>query len=58
MMMYIVGFAAEDMEGKTEEEIEMMKMMGFDSFDSSKVRARRHSDAHVCLFELSVYYVL
>ncbi|XP_063051010.1 U4/U6.U5 small nuclear ribonucleoprotein 27 kDa protein [Engraulis encrasicolus] len=26
----------EDMEGKTEEEIEMMKLMGFGSFDSSK----------------------
>lgn len=30
---------AEDMQGKTEEEIEMMKLMGFGSFDSTKVRA-------------------
>lgn len=28
---------AEDMQGKTEEEIEMMKLMGFGSFDSTKV---------------------
>lgn len=28
------------MEGKTEEEIEMMKLMGFGSFDTSKVIAR------------------
>lgn len=28
------------MDGKTEEEIEMMKLMGFSSFDSSKVRAQ------------------
>ncbi|EFB22286.1 hypothetical protein PANDA_002895, partial [Ailuropoda melanoleuca] len=27
----------EDLEGKTEEEIEMMKLMGFASFDSTKV---------------------
>ena len=26
----------EDLEGKTEEEIEMMKLMGFASFDSTK----------------------
>lgn len=31
--------AAEDMDGKTEDEIEMMKMMGFASFDTTKVRA-------------------
>lgn len=30
---------AEDMEGKTEEEIEMMKTMGFGSFDTTKVSA-------------------
>ncbi|XP_011840432.1 PREDICTED: U4/U6.U5 small nuclear ribonucleoprotein 27 kDa protein [Mandrillus leucophaeus] len=29
-------FAEEDLEGKTEEEIEMMKLMGFASFDSTK----------------------
>ena len=28
------------MEGKTEEEIEMMKLMGFGSFNSTKVRAQ------------------
>lgn len=27
----------EDLQGKTEEEIEMMKMMGFASFDTTKV---------------------
>lgn len=32
--------AAEDMDGKTEDEIEMMKMMGFASFDTTKVRAQ------------------
>lgn len=31
---------AEDMDGKTEDEIEMMKMMGFSSFDTTKVRAQ------------------
>lgn len=31
---------AEDMQGKTEEEIEMMKLMGFGSFDTTKVRAQ------------------
>ncbi|XP_042344659.1 U4/U6.U5 small nuclear ribonucleoprotein 27 kDa protein [Plectropomus leopardus] len=31
-----IQISAEDMQGKTEEEIEMMKMMGFGSFDSSK----------------------
>uniref|UniRef100_A0A8C1SJS2 U4/U6.U5 small nuclear ribonucleoprotein 27 kDa protein n=1 Tax=Cyprinus carpio TaxID=7962 RepID=A0A8C1SJS2_CYPCA len=30
--------SAEDMQGKTEEEIEMMKLMGFGAFDSTKVR--------------------
>lgn len=29
----------EDLQGKTEEEIEMMKMMGFASFDTTKVSA-------------------
>lgn len=28
---------AEDMQGKTEEEIEMMKLMGFSTFDTTKV---------------------
>ncbi|XP_015251784.1 PREDICTED: U4/U6.U5 small nuclear ribonucleoprotein 27 kDa protein [Cyprinodon variegatus] len=31
-----IQISAEDMEGKTEEEIEMMKLMGFGSFDSTK----------------------
>ncbi|XP_075714611.1 U4/U6.U5 small nuclear ribonucleoprotein 27 kDa protein [Rhinoderma darwinii] len=30
--------AAEDLEGKTEEEIEMMKLMGFGSFETTKGR--------------------
>ena len=29
------------MQGKTEEEIEMMKQMGFGSFDTTKVRIQR-----------------
>lgn len=36
-----VCVAAEDMQGKTEEEIEMMKLMGFGSFDTTKVRGNR-----------------
>lgn len=35
-----IQISAEDMQGKTEEEIEMMKLMGFASFDSTKVRAQ------------------
>ncbi|XP_021163142.2 U4/U6.U5 small nuclear ribonucleoprotein 27 kDa protein isoform X2 [Fundulus heteroclitus] len=31
-----IQISAEDMEGKTEEEIEMMKLMGFASFDTTK----------------------
>uniref|UniRef100_I3KFU0 U4/U6.U5 small nuclear ribonucleoprotein 27 kDa protein n=1 Tax=Oreochromis niloticus TaxID=8128 RepID=I3KFU0_ORENI len=31
-----IQISAEDMQGKTEEEIEMMKLMGFGSFDTSK----------------------
>ncbi len=34
----LMCFSDEDMEGKTEDEIEMMKLMGFGSFDSTKVR--------------------
>lgn len=34
------------MEGKTEEEIEMMKLMGFASFDSTKV-SKRWNQLHV-----------
>lgn len=39
MLSHLFVHAAEDMEGKTEEEIEMMKTMGFGSFDTSKVRS-------------------
>lgn len=35
----ILFLLEEDMQGKTEEEIEMIKLMGFGSFDSTKVRA-------------------
>lgn len=38
--LIVFFFSAEDMDGKTEDEIEMMKMMGFASFDTTKVRAR------------------
>ncbi|XP_077416304.1 U4/U6.U5 small nuclear ribonucleoprotein 27 kDa protein [Vanacampus margaritifer] len=31
-----IQISAEDMQGKTEEEIEMMKLMGFSTFDSTK----------------------
>ncbi|XP_061585779.1 U4/U6.U5 small nuclear ribonucleoprotein 27 kDa protein [Cololabis saira] len=31
-----ITISAEDMQGKTEEEIEMMKLMGFGSFDTTK----------------------
>lgn len=42
-----VFVAAEDMQGKTEEEIEMMKMMGFASFDTTKViESSRPAAAH------------
>lgn len=34
---------AEDMQGKTEEEIEMMKAMGFTNFNTTKVRVQRVS---------------
>lgn len=40
-VQYYPFLTAEDMDGKTEEEIEMMKLMGFASFDTSKVRAQR-----------------
>ncbi|XP_010008829.1 PREDICTED: U4/U6.U5 small nuclear ribonucleoprotein 27 kDa protein, partial [Nestor notabilis] len=33
---YSIALAEEDLQGKTEEEIEMMKMMGFASFDTTK----------------------
>ncbi|KAM8759672.1 U4/U6.U5 small nuclear ribonucleoprotein 27 kDa protein [Acanthopagrus latus] len=33
-----IQISEEDMQGKTEEEIEMMKLMGFGSFDSTKGR--------------------
>lgn len=37
--------SAEDMDGKTEDEIEMMKAMGFASFGTTKVR--EHNDCFV-----------
>ncbi|XP_026100904.1 U4/U6.U5 small nuclear ribonucleoprotein 27 kDa protein isoform X1 [Carassius auratus] len=37
--------SAEDMQGKTEEEIEMMKLMGFGAFDSTKGKKKEGSDA-------------
>lgn len=37
LMCVCVCVTAEDMQGKTEEEIEMMKLMGFGSFDTTKV---------------------
>lgn len=37
-LFHLIAHAAEDMQGKTEEEIEMMKLMGFGAFDSTKVR--------------------
>ncbi|XP_073696952.1 U4/U6.U5 small nuclear ribonucleoprotein 27 kDa protein [Garra rufa] len=37
--------SAEDMQGKTEEEIEMMKLMGFGSFDSTKGKKKERSDS-------------
>ena len=38
--------SASDMEGKTEEEIEMIKVMGFGGFDSTKVRV------NICQLEM------
>ncbi|XP_028314457.1 U4/U6.U5 small nuclear ribonucleoprotein 27 kDa protein [Gouania willdenowi] len=35
-----IQISAEDMEGKTEEEIEMMKVMGFGAFDTTKGKKR------------------
>lgn len=37
VLKIISYFLEEDLEGKTEEEIEMMKVMGFSAFDSTKV---------------------
>lgn len=36
-MYFLLLSTAEDMDGKTEEEIEMMKMMGFSNFNTTKV---------------------
>ncbi|KFO21118.1 Max dimerization protein 1 [Fukomys damarensis] len=44
----------EDLEGKTEEEIEMMKLMGFASFDSTKTRSHVAPSAHRPLAGLHV----
>ena len=43
---------AEDLEGKTEEEIDMMKMMGFNGFNTSKgkkVKGNDVGDVHVAV---------
>ena len=37
---------AEDMEGKTEEEIDMMRIMGFKGFDSTKGKKVQSFQAH------------
>ncbi|KAI3371842.1 hypothetical protein L3Q82_006724 [Scortum barcoo] len=42
-----IQISAEDMQGKTEEEIEMMKLMGFSSFDTSKgKKSEASANAH------------
>ncbi|TRY96903.1 hypothetical protein DNTS_021502 [Danionella cerebrum] len=43
--------SAEDMQGKTEEEIEMMKLMGFGSFETTKGKKR---DGSVKAFAVNV----
>ncbi|KAK7164105.1 hypothetical protein R3I94_002737 [Phoxinus phoxinus] len=43
--------SAEDMQGKTEEEIEMMKLMGFGSFDSTKGKKK---EGNVASFAINV----
>ncbi|XP_067263062.1 U4/U6.U5 small nuclear ribonucleoprotein 27 kDa protein isoform X1 [Chanodichthys erythropterus] len=43
--------SAEDMQGKTEEEIEMMKLMGFGSFDSTKGKKK---EGNVAAFAINV----
>ncbi|XP_018414380.1 PREDICTED: U4/U6.U5 small nuclear ribonucleoprotein 27 kDa protein [Nanorana parkeri] len=43
--------AAEDLEGKTEEEIEMIKLMGFGSFETSK---GRKTDGSVNAYAINV----
>lgn len=49
LSLFFVASVEEDLQGKTEEEIEMMKMMGFASFDTTKVSADQCSGAHSCL---------
>ncbi|KAK9522342.1 hypothetical protein VZT92_018815 [Zoarces viviparus] len=46
-----ITISAEDMEGKTEEEIEMMKLMGFGSFETSK---GKKTDGSVNAFAINV----
>uniref|UniRef100_A0AAQ4S2Q9 MAX dimerization protein 1 n=1 Tax=Gasterosteus aculeatus aculeatus TaxID=481459 RepID=A0AAQ4S2Q9_GASAC len=46
-----IQISEEDMEGKTEEEIEMMKLMGFGSFETSK---GRKTDGSVNAFAINV----
>lgn len=47
-LSYFVASAEEDLQGKTEEEIEMMKTMGFASFDTTKVSADQCSGVSGC----------
>ncbi|XP_070690168.1 U4/U6.U5 small nuclear ribonucleoprotein 27 kDa protein [Pempheris klunzingeri] len=46
-----IQISAEDMQGKTEEEIEMMKQMGFGSFDTTK---GKKTDGSVNAFAVNV----
>lgn len=48
-LSYFVASAEEDLQGKTEEEIEMMKTMGFASFDTTKVSADQRGGVGGCL---------
>ncbi|KAJ0019595.1 hypothetical protein NQD34_007164 [Periophthalmus magnuspinnatus] len=49
---FVRVLTAEDMEGKTEEEIEMMKLMGFGSFDSTK--GKKKIDSSVNAYAVNV----
>ncbi|CAL1616445.1 unnamed protein product [Knipowitschia caucasica] len=49
-----IQMSAEDMEGKTEEEIEMIKLMGFGAFDSSKGKKRNDSSVHAHAINVSM----
>ena len=45
--MTIAYFSEKDLEGKTEEEAEMMKMMGFCGFDSTAGKHVEDNDTYV-----------